>query len=162
MLWKDKIKLWSSGSIQKYPENINKRFFYQTSICDKNLSNEYKEIFITSDKLESITKQDFKPFTEYFSKTKNKYVISFLNLSKTSLLIVPIPREKKIFTTLKDFIDNASKKQQIEFWKHVADCIQKMLTIVDKVYVNTHGLGVYYLHVRIDIKPKYYYNKQIL
>jgi hypothetical protein len=77
-------------------------------------------------------------------------------------LIIPIPRKNKVFTTLKDFIDNASETQQIEFWKHVAFCIQEMLKIVDKVYVNTHGLGVYYLHVRIDTKPKYYYKNSLL
>jgi hypothetical protein len=46
-------------------------------------------------------------------------VTSFYNISKDTLLIVPIPKQNKIYTTMKDFIDNASKTQQKEFWKKV-------------------------------------------
>jgi hypothetical protein len=77
-------------------------------------------------------------------------------LNKDSLLIVPIPRKNKNYTTIKDFIDHASLVQQKYFWSLVAKNILKMLKIHDKVYVSTHGTSVYYLHVRIDLTPKYY------
>jgi len=161
MIWKDKIKEWKKGIIQTYPSNIKKRFFYQTTVIDSNLSNEYKEIYIESERLEKIS-QDYSPFNEYFFKPKNKYVTSFSNLSGDSILIIPIPNKSKYnYTTLKDFIDNAPLKQQKAFWIHVAECIIELLKIVDKVYLNTHGLGVYYLHVRLDTKPKYY-SKELL
>jgi len=108
-------------------------------------------------------------------------VTSFLNLSKKSLLVVPVPlrdsqkasvpvplrdsqKANKTFnyTTIKDFIDNAPQKQQIALWKHVAKLVKKLLKVVDTVYINTHGLGVYYLHVRLDIIPKYYYSKRLI
>jgi len=96
-----------------------------------------------------------KPYNQYIKNTKNNYVTSFYSLSKITKLVIPVPR-KKNFTTMKDFIDNASITQQKYFWKRVAKEIKKMLKIYDKVYINTHGLGVYYFHLRIDSKPKYY------
>jgi hypothetical protein len=177
MKWKDKIAEWEKGIPQTYPSNIKKRFFYQTSPITRDMNTEYEEKFIESDRLEKIT-QDYDPFTEHFIKPKNKFVTSFLNLSKKSLLVVPVPlrdsqkasvpvpliKANKTFnyTTIKDFIDNAPQKQQIALWKHVAKKVKQLLKVVDTVYINTHGLGVYYLHVRLDIKPKSYYSKNLI
>ncbi len=36
-----------------------------------------------------------------------------------------MPRKNKNYATLKDFVDNASKTQQIEFWKKVAKIMMK-------------------------------------
>jgi len=180
MKWKDKIAEWEKGIPQTYPSDIKKRFFYQTSPITRDMDTDYEEKFIESDRLEKIN-QDYDPFAEHFIKPKNKYVTSFLNLSKKSLLVVPVPlrdsqkasvpvplrdsqKANKTFnyTTIKDFIDNAPQKQQIALWKHVAKLVKKLLKVVDTVYINTHGLGVYYLHVRLDIIPKYYYSKRLI
>lgn len=141
------------GIPQTYPSNIKKRFFYQTSPITRDMDTEYEEQYIESNRLEKIT-QNYDPFAEHFVKPKNKYVTSFLNLSKKSLLVVPVPlrdsqkasvpvssKTNKTFnyTTIKDFIDNASQKQQIAFWKHVAKKVKQLLKVVDKVYINTHG-----------------------
>ncbi len=169
MKWKEKIAQWEQGIPQTYPLDIKKRFFYQTSPITRDMDTEYEEKYIESDRLEKIT-QDYDPFAEHFIKPKNKYVTSFLNLSKKSLLVVPVPPKigtqnaNKTFnyTTIKDFIDNAPQKQKVAFWKHVAKKVKQLLQVVDTVYINTHGLGVYYLHVRLDIKPKYYYSKRLV
>jgi hypothetical protein len=63
---------------------------------------------------------------------------------------------------MKDFIDNASKTQQKEFWKKVSTELKKCLKLNDKIYVNTHGLGVNYFHLRLDIRPKYYVRKECI
>jgi len=155
MKWKDKLKEWSKGIVLTYPIKINKSFFYETSFISSNGEEEYEEKFIESDLLDTMN-QNYKLFQKYIIKSKNKYVISFLNLSKTSLLIIPYPRQNKKFTTLKHFIDNSTKLQQIKFWKKVSNSIKKMLKIYKKVWVSTHGTSVPYLHIRIDITPKYY------
>lgn len=114
MKWNKKINDWANGIYQTYPNNIQKRFFYETSVCDKKMENEYNEIFIENNNLEKL-KEDFTQFKEHIIKSKNKYTISFNNLSNDTILIIPIPKNNKNFTTLKDFIDNASKTQQIFF-----------------------------------------------
>jgi len=159
MKWEDKIKRWDEYNILKYPKKIKKRFFYETSFITEDMTEKYKEKFIQNKLLEEI-EQNYEPFNKYIKESKNKYVTSFYNLSKTTLLIIPIPRKNKKFTTLKDFIDNASKKQQKEFWKKVSFLIKKMLKINKKIWVNTHGLGIHYFHLRIDTSPKYYLTKK--
>ena len=75
------------------------------------------------------------------------------------MLVIPIPRKGKNYVTIKDFVDNAPKKQQKEFWKTVSQTIQEQMKIHDKIWVSVHGLGVAYLHVRISRKPKYYFSR---
>ena len=157
MLWKDKIALWKSGVYQTYPDTIKNRFFYETFVCNKNMKNKYKEKFIENNKLQYLT-QDYTAFIHYITESKNQYVTSFRNLTGDSLLIIPIPKKNKDYTTIKEFCDNASITQQKQFWKRVALEIEKILFVSgnDKVYVSTHGLGVPYFHLRLDKQPKYY------
>ena len=161
IIWQDKINMWLSGIPQKYSENITKRFFYETYVCNDKLKNHYEDIYIENDILNKF-EQDYSSFIEYINKSKNKYYTYFYNPSKTSLLIIPIPKKNKNYTTIKDFIDNASKYQQVEFWKGVGKLIKKILENYSKIYVSTHGLGVPYFHLRLDTEPKYYKTKEFI
>ena len=58
-------------------------------------------------------------YSEYFKNSKNRYVVTFLNLSGDIILVCPMPMNGKNYATLKDFIDNASLTQQKEFWKYM-------------------------------------------
>ena len=158
MKWKDKLLEWKNGIIPKHP-NLKKSFFWETSVITKNQDTEYKEKFIENDDLHKM-KQNYKSFSKKINQSKNKDVLSFFNLSKTSLLVVPKPRNNKKYTTLKQFMDNATDKQQKKFWKKVVSSVNKMLKTHDKVWVSTHGKGVPYLHIRIDTNPKYYLTKK--
>lgn len=70
------------------------------------MKNKYKEKFSENNKLQYLT-QDYSLFIHYIKESKNQYVTSFRNLSGDSLLIIPIPKKIKDFTTIKDFCDNA-------------------------------------------------------
>ncbi len=153
--WKDKLHMWKDGIPQSYPKNISKRFFYKTSICDKHLEKNYKEKYIISSQLNYLT-QDFTPFIKYIKSSNNNYVTSFYNLSGDTLLVIPMPRKNKDFTTIKDFMDNATYNHQVIFWQFVTKVIEILLKYNDNIYVSTHGLGVSYFHLRLSLKPKYY------
>lgn len=153
--WKNKIESWLEGKYQIYPSDIKESFYYETTPITNNMNTNYEENYIQNSYLTNM-KQDYSSFEKEINKSNNKYVVSFFNLSKTSYLIVPIPRSNKKFTTLKDFIDNASKIQQKKLWQKVALSTIMMLKKYNKVWISTHGTGVPYLHIRIDIKPKYY------
>lgn len=157
MLWNEQIHNWKNGIVLTYPQNITKRFFYETSVCDNKLINNYNEHFIESDELEQIKNMDNTSFVEYINKSDDKYAISFYNISKDTKLVIPMPRKNRQYTTIKDFIDNASKTQQKKFWKKVSEDIENMLKTHDKIYVSTHGLGVYYFHLRLCVSPKYFH-----
>lgn len=156
MKWSQVIEMWLSGYNLQYPHTVTKRFFYETCCCDALGSNDYVSKFIESDELEKIKTQDYSNFNEYIYKSPNPYVTSFLNKTKTSKLIIPMPMTGLNFATIKDFIDNASITQQKEFWKYTANEIKQHQKKYNKIYISTHGLGVNYFHLRIDLEPKYY------
>ncbi len=153
--WNDQLDEWSRGKPLTYPNNIKKRFFYETKVCTKDLDSLYEAKFIQDNRLEYL-EGDVSSFIKHIKSSTSKYVTSFPNLAGDSILIIPIPKQGKNFTTIKDFIDNASKTHQKEFWMFVSKTIKDVLTKYNKIYVSTHGLGVPYFHLRLDTKPKYY------
>jgi len=157
--WKDILYGWKNGIIMKYPKNINERFLWNTSVLKNNGDIEYKQNFSIDDTLPSIQYEN--DFSEYINKSQNKYVTSFLNLSRDTMLVIPMPRKNKNYVTIKDFIDNASIKQQKEFWKEVANIAIQYMEKNDKAWISTHGHGVAYTHIRISSTPKYYFNEKL-
>ncbi|CAG8805806.1 20175_t:CDS:2, partial [Racocetra persica] len=77
---------------------------------------------------------------------------------KDATLIVPMPHHNLDYKNLSNFTKNAPKEQQIKFWQEVANKLSESLETGTPRprWLSTHGLGVPYLHVRIDNKPKYY------
>lgn len=158
MKWIDKLNEWSKSQTLFYPKNIKKSFFYETSPI-KTGEEKYKVKFIENENLDKM-KQDYSTFIDKIKISKNNYVTSFYNLSGDTLLIIPIPKQNKNFTTIKHFIDNASKTQQKYFWKYVSQKIKSLIKDKKKKYwISTHGTGVPYFHLRISTKPKYYQTK---
>lgn len=160
MKWSDKIEEWANGIPQSYPTRIKDGFFYETSRIDNHMSNKYKERYIVSKKLNF--PQDSTQFNTHIQKSNNKYFVSFWNLSKDSFLLCPMPRRGKDFSTIKTFIDNASQIQQKYFWIEAARLVKKLLKTHEHIYVNTHGSGVPYFHLRFDTIPKYLQTKEFI
>ena len=93
-------------------------------------------------------------FQKYFKK--NEAVVSFQNLGKDAHLVVPTPMgDTTHYSHLANFIRNASNNQIVSFWKKVAATYEKEIGTKTK-WLSTSGLGVYWLHVRVDSRPKYY------
>ena len=159
MKWLEKLREWENGKVVQYPSEILKPFYFETSFITNKMTEKYREKFIPDLAL-SRMQQNYTPFINHIRRSKNRYVTSFMSLSKKSVLVVPIPRKGKKFTTLKDFIDNASQLQQREFWKYAAKTVKKLLRKHKKLWVSTHGSGVPYLHLRIESFPIYYQTKK--
>ena len=105
MNWKQKLNDWKNNNYFKYPKNIKYNFLWNTSpiINTNSIFNESFKI----DKSLPIH-QNYKQFNKYIkNNSKNKYCISFYNLNKDTLLIIPVPRKNKNFATIKLFCDNA-------------------------------------------------------
>ena len=119
----------------------------------------YRQKFVTTDKFNGV-KEDYSRFQDYIDNSFSNHAVAFMNLAGTSALIVPMPRKSMKFTTMKHFVDKASKTQQAEFWKLVEKNVRAMLDQYDKIWVSTHGTGVPYFHLRLDSDPKYYVTKE--
>lgn len=98
-------------------------------------------------------KQNFEPFKDHFKTTET---FKFDNLKKDAILVVPKPHSGKNYLTLYDFLKNASPSQLKYFKKVTLSGINEGLKRWGQVFVNTHGLGVPYFHLRIDRTGKYY------
>jgi hypothetical protein len=157
MKWIDKINNWENYIPQTYPSHIKERFFFKTSECDKHMQNIYREKFNVTIDFRTKT-QDYGPYAKHIDEDKNSTVISFKSNSTSSdnTLIIPKPINGKNFLSIKDFIDNADPELQKNFWHKVAITIKELLKTTNKIYISTHGTGVYYFHLRLDSAPNYY------
>ena len=163
MLWSEVLNNWENGIPFSYPESLKhkNKFFWNTSPLTENGNSQFSEKFKESRELPNIqSKNAFKDKLIKAEKNGKQHATSFQNLSKDTVLVVPMPRGK-CYATLKDFVDNAPKKQQQELWKLVAKKAKKQAKKFGKVWISTHGLGVPYLHVRIANQPKYYFSKAL-
>lgn len=156
VLWCDVLHNWENGITLIYPKRVKGKFMWNTSVLKNHGNVPYKQRFKTNYHLPQ--EQNYKDFQKYIKTSQNKHVTSFPNLTKDTILVVPMPVRGKNYATLRDFIDNATKIQQQEFWKEVAKIAKRRMNEKGKVWISVHGLGVPYTHVRISNRPKYYFS----
>jgi hypothetical protein len=138
MLWSEVLSNWEKGIVPKYPLQLKNKFQWNTSVLKNNGNTPFRQTFRTNDDLP--IKQNTKEFKEHFLNKKN--VVSFPNLNKDTMLVVPVPVRGKNYATIRDFADNAPETQQQEFWKEVARTAKKCMKEKGAVWISVHGLGV--------------------
>ena len=99
---------------------------------------------------------DPNPFSNQFKGSHLPMVLSFENLGGDALLIVPTPMsDKSCYGHLASFLRAAPFSQVQSFWKITADSIATRIAPAP-IWLSTAGLGVAWLHLRIDSRPKYF------
>ena len=96
---------------------------------------------------------DPSAFAEHFRSDRS--VVAFSNLGRDSLLIAPCPRPGRDFAHLARFMKEADDNQADELWRQVGASVLGRMGDVP-VWLSTAGLGISWLHVRLDSRPKYY------
>eukprot|EP00581_Thalassiosira_minuscula_P028154 CAMPEP_0183755264 /NCGR_PEP_ID=MMETSP0739-20130205/4083_1 /TAXON_ID=385413 /ORGANISM="Thalassiosira miniscula, Strain CCMP1093" /LENGTH=286 /DNA_ID=CAMNT_0025992047 /DNA_START=52 /DNA_END=912 /DNA_ORIENTATION=- len=105
---------------------------------------------------------DTVSFAEHFRKCPaDATVCSFGNLGKDAILVAPTPQSSvssATYSHLAAFVRGAPKEQVVDFWRMGA---QKYLEKLKKspnerTWFSTNGMGVSWLHLRLDDAPKYY------
>ncbi|KAL9178810.1 hypothetical protein ACHAXT_003941 [Thalassiosira profunda] len=115
---------------------------------------------------------DRESFAEHFDacnkseyKTGGKKVCAFANLGGDARLVAPLPQSQvndSTYSHLAAFVRTAPKEQIAEFWKASASNYLDELTrkhkedAEAKTWFSTNGMGVAWLHLRLDARPKYY------
>lgn len=83
-------------------------------------------------------------------------VAAFGNLSGDAFLIVPAERgPRAAYGHLAAFVRGAPPAQQDALWARVAKEAQARIATAP-LWLSTAGMGVPWLHVRLDARPKYY------
>jgi len=103
---------------------------------------------------------DPKPFAEHFAAHPKESVIAFPNLGGDALLVVPVPAapDAGCYTHLGRFLREASASQIDAFWQTVGSSMKRRIS-ASPLWLSTAGMGVSWLHLRLDSRPKYYRHK---
>ena len=100
---------------------------------------------------------DVSPFAVPLVGARAPVVRAFRNLGGDATLVVPAPSEDpRGYPHLAAFLRAAPRAQAHALWQTVGGAVETwLLTRGRTVWVSTAGLGVSWLHVRLDTRPKY-------
>ena len=135
-------------------------YFWETPpITLSTIDQAFEFVLVNNPRLAKV-QPNSSPFRQYFqSASVEEEVITFLNLRKDALLVVPCPiAENSVYPHLAAFVREAPESQQHSFWQCLGQVIQQNINH-QPMWVSTSGLGVYWLHIRLDSSPKYYAHK---
>jgi len=99
-------------------------------------------------------------FSEHFSKDDGSGVVAFPNSGGDAMLVSPVPARDRPYSHLTTFLATAPTTQREHFWGAVGRALDAQLQATadsdSPVWLSTSGLGVFWLHARLDSRPKYY------
>jgi len=99
---------------------------------------------------------DSSAFADHFNNADAEEVVAFPNLGGDAVMVAPrAVASKSIYGHLASFVRQAPERQIHELWQVVARAMHDRLS--DRpVWLSTAGMGVSWLHIRLDSRPKYY------
>lgn len=98
---------------------------------------------------------DENAFSDYIYS--DGQVAVFDNLGRNAILVVPTMKSSsETYKHMGNFIRNAEKEQIQEQFNQLSRTILAELTKGRLIWISTAGLGVIWLHMRLDSRPKYY------
>lgn len=108
---------------------------------------------------------DTGPFAEHLDRYRGQEVArTFANLGGDSRLVAPawaVEEDPEAYAHAGRFFRRAPLAQRLALLKELGHAIDKRLAEVSPetpLWVSTEGSGVYWLHVRLDPRPKYYHH----
>lgn len=97
---------------------------------------------------------DPRAFAEHFRPDAG--IATFANLGGDAMLVAPSPGPgASDYSQLARFVATAPASQQDALWQAVGVAMQHRIG-ARPTWLSTAGLGVAWLHVRLDSRPKYY------
>jgi hypothetical protein len=120
------------------------------------VGRDYEYVTIRSDALARMP-VDPVAFSSQFNNTREP-IITFRNLGGDALLVAPRPSAGTApYGHIADFLREAPEAQRRQLFVSLADAIDaERQRTARPIWVSTSGLGVAWLHVRLDSYPKYY------
>ncbi|HEX3663973.1 MAG TPA: hypothetical protein VHU23_01910 [Rhizomicrobium sp.] len=123
------------------------------------IGRSYEFVVVRSDAL-----ADMHPDPDAFSgkfRDVTRSVATFRNLGGDALLLAPRPSgEAAHYTHLAAFLRGAPAQQRHDLFVFLAEAIDReLLRTASPIWISTSGLGVGWLHIRLDSVPKYYQHR---
>jgi len=131
-------------------------FWEHPPLKRSNLDSQAEFVLIDSPALARID-PDPSPFRSHFRDDAE--IVVFPSLGGDALLIAPAPCEPLIaYAHLASFVRNATASQVQDLWREVGRAMRETVSNRN-LWLSTSGLGVSWLHVRLDSYPKYYQHR---
>lgn len=130
-------------------------YFWETPpITVDTVGQPFEFVLVNYPRLQEVSPNP-NPFQRYFANADSS-VVTFDNLGRDATLVAPCPlAEPSAYTQIANFSRTAPLSQQIALWQAVGKAIANKLDH-SPLWISTSGLGVYWLHIRLDSVPKYY------
>ena len=134
-------------------------FWEVPAVTSSTMDRPFEFVVVEGASLEFL-RPDPKPFAEHFATHPKESVIAFPNLGGDALLVVPAPVASDVgcYTHLGRFLREAPASQIDAFWQTVGRSMKRR-TSASPLWLSTAGMGVSWLHLRLDSRPKYYRHK---
>jgi len=132
-------------------------YFWETPpVTHATTKQDFQFVLVNSPELAGVTAEPGS-FEVYFQSTHaSEGIVTFPNLGKDAMLVVPCPdKSAPAYPHIAAFTRSAPEAQQHALWKRVGETLALELG-EQAIWLSTTGLGVYWLHVRLDSIPKYY------
>ncbi len=153
------IDLWkNSEAFRRYYNELLAQmpfsaFYWETPPLRADMVNQHFEFVVIDSLPLAKVSANATPFREQFGAA---LVNSFWNLGADAKLIVPRPLlAERHYAHLAAFVRSEAREQQDQFWRLVGIEYEAALGEQPR-WLSTAGLGVSWLHLRIDSRPKYY------
>jgi len=127
-------------------------FWEHPPLTAANFSGDSEFVIIDAPMLARL-RPDANPFRQYFVADD---IVTFQSLGGDATLIAPSPvASRPGYAHLAAFLQNAPGHQIISMWQSVGRTVCRSLSDAP-LWLSTSGLGVAWLHVRLDSTPRYY------
>ena len=141
---------WYTALLNRLP--FNAYFWEHPPLTQSSIDDEAEFVVIDAPMLDRMA-VNANAFRSYFSGDE---VVTFQNLGGDATLIAPSPGESSAsYPHLAAFLRNSTEVKAAELWRSVGQAINDSLS-KNPVWLSTSGLGVAWLHIRLDATPKYY------
>jgi hypothetical protein len=161
--WSDVIERWQNDrSFRSFFISIlvdapYSAYFWETPpVTSTSFDRQFEFVLVDSPQLADV-RADQSAFTNHFASAEpGASVIEFSNLGGDATLVVPCPcGSLPAYSQISAFARQTPEDQQDQLWQLVGAALERQLG-TQPVWVSTSGLGIYWLHVRLDSTPKYY------
>lgn len=138
--------------------------FFETPpvVGDSALSQQFQFVLVDAPQLHNAASEnpDANTFATHMQTVDSENGVVFSNLGRDAILIAPKPlaEGKKCYSHLAPFVRTAPAGQVAAVWKMAAQAYLEHFSQRKQkpVWFSTSGLGIYWLHFRLDSVPKYY------
>lgn len=163
LMWKgdERFRAFWTASLREVP--LDSYCWECPAMTGQVLSRPFECVFLSSPLLAAMP-PDPRSFAGYFRPGCD--AVTFESLGGDAMLVAPCPEEGAVnFAHLASFTATASQARQDALWQAIGKALDKRIGS-EPTWLSTAGLGVAWLHVRLDTRPKYYrfapYRDQLL